>query len=388
MTKLPPFAIKRLYVLAGAALVAVLTWGLYAWKSSPQGAAVPVAAEENAGAGPRADAQGAQAPAETLTALRATRSASLDGLGELGSAVQPNARISIDDAVAVRVPPAPTPQDQHVSSARPAPPPFGSSPEPVAPPQGPGSAGGAQALLKSARDAMSAGNLVAARRDYTQALRFGLPPDTANEVRDELSRLAEALVFTRANVADDPLTRAHVVRPGERLALIAARERVTPEFLAELNALDNPNLLHAGARIKIVHGPFHAVIYKSAHRMDVSLGDVVLRSYRVGLGAEGGTPLGQWMVGGKLQDPDWTDPSTGRYYAADDPQNPIGDHWIALECLAGDCLGRRGFGVHGTIEPDSIGADRSMGCVRLTPEDIAAVYDLFVPKDSRIEIKP
>ncbi len=388
MAQLPPHAIKRAAVLGSAALIAVMTWGLYAWKSTPQAPVASAVDSDMPDPLGRAAPKQAAEPADSLTGLRATRSSSGNQLGELNSAVQTNARASIEDSVAVRMPPAPTSRSAAAQTALIPPLPADSNPPPSGPQQALKPLGDPQALLKSAGDAKSAGDLLAARRDYTQALRSGLPLQSADEARQELSRISEALVFARANVADDPLTATHVVRPGERLSIIAARERVTFEFLAELNSLDNPNLLPVGARIKIVHGPFHAVIHKSAHRMDVYLDDVVVRSYRVGLGADDGTPPGEWMVGNKLKNPDWTDPSTGRYYAADDPENPIGDHWIALECVSGDCLGRRGFGIHGTIDPQSIGANISMGCVRLTTEDIAAVYDLFVPKDSRIEINP
>ncbi|MFQ5411724.1 MAG: L,D-transpeptidase, partial [Phycisphaerae bacterium] len=113
-----------------------------------------------------------------------------------------------------------------------------------------------------------------------------------------------------------------------------------------------------------------------------------IRSFRVGLGTNGGTPLGRWFVKNKLENPAWTDPGTGRYYAAADPDNPIGERWIGIECVEGGCLGREGFGIHGTIEPQSIGENMSMGCVRLVPEDVALLYDLLVERHSHIDIRP
>ena len=94
------------------------------------------------------------------------------------------------------------------------------------------------------------------------------------------------------------------------------------------------------------------------------------------------------MVTTKLSNPEWTDPRSGQYYAPDDTQNPIGEYWIGLDCIAGDCIGDSGYGIHGTIEPESIGADMSMGCVRLLPDDIREVYQLLVRRHSTVDIVP
>ncbi|NBQ16677.1 MAG: L,D-transpeptidase, partial [Proteobacteria bacterium] len=36
-----------------------------------------------------------------------------------------------------------------------------------------------------------------------------------------------------------------------------------------------------------------------------------------------------------------------------------------------------GYGIHGTTEPQSIGKQMSMGCVRLGDADVEAVYELI-----------
>jgi lipoprotein-anchoring transpeptidase ErfK/SrfK len=47
-----------------------------------------------------------------------------------------------------------------------------------------------------------------------------------------------------------------------------------------------------------------------------------------------------------------------------------------------------GYGIHGTIEPQSIGREMSMGCVRLGAEDVALVYELLMPRVSVVKIVP
>src|SRR5205814_7990587 len=90
------------------------------------------------------------------------------------------------------------------------------------------------------------------------------------------------------------------------------------------------NHLRVGQKIKLINGPFRAVIEKSQHRMDIYLSDIFVRSLPVGLGADGYTPTGEWVVNNKLRNPDWRDPVTNRHYLAADPDNPIGERWIGL----------------------------------------------------------
>lgn len=242
--------------------------------------------------------------------------------------------------------------------------------------------------IVAGRRALAKGELHTARLALSAALRDDLSPADETFARAELERLADALTFSRTVSPNDPLASTHIVSSGESVAVIANRYKITPGLLVSLNPLSDPSRIRVGQRLKVLHGPFHAVIDKSAHRMDVYLGDVFLRSFRVGLGTNGGTPLGTWSVRNKLENPEWADPSTGRLYLADDPENPIGERWIGLHGVEGECVGRTGFGIHGTIDPASIGENMSMGCIRMAPDDVALTYDLLLGHHSKVTIQP
>ncbi|NBQ16587.1 MAG: hypothetical protein EBU31_18715 [Proteobacteria bacterium] len=47
-----------------------------------------------------------------------------------------------------------------------------------------------------------------------------------------------------------------------------------------------------------------------------------------------------------------------------------------------------GYGIHGTIDDDSIGQQRSMGCVRMHAKDVELVYELLTEPNSTITIAP
>ena len=44
---------------------------------------------------------------------------------------------------------------------------------------------------------------------------------------------------------------------------------------------------------------------------------------------------------------------------------------MGLKGEDGNAVGKQSYGIHGTIEPDSIGKQASMGCIRMGHEDIA-----------------
>lgn len=250
-------------------------------------------------------------------------------------------------------------------------------------------------LAQQGLDLIAANEHVLARDKLTRVLeRGGLSPGDEEAVRDALARVNERLVFGPEVVPGDPFTMEYTIRSGDVLSKLP-REMgllVPWRFIGTVNRIDDPARIRVGQRIKLVTGPFHALVHKSEHRMDVYLGDgaeqVFVRSFDVGLGENDGTPIGRWRIGTKVQNPDWRNPRTGEYFSSDDPENPIGEWWLALEPDEERLKDATSYGIHGTIDPDSIGDDRSMGCVRMRDADIAIVYELLRSGSSYVEIRP
>ena len=49
---------------------------------------------------------------------------------------------------------------------------------------------------------------------------------------------------------------------------------------------------------------------------------------------------------------------------------------------------QQGYGIHGTIEPDTIGQQASLGCIRMYNEDVELLFDLLYVGQSRVEVRP
>jgi L,D-transpeptidase ErfK/SrfK len=99
------------------------------------------------------------------------------------------------------------------------------------------------------------------------------------------------------------------------------------------------------------------------------------QSFPIGIGREGWeTPLGRTAVASKKKNPSWVPTASEHEENPDLPQvvppgpdNPMGE--LALY------LALRGYAIHGTNRPYSIGRRDSHGCIRLYPEDIAKLFE-------------
>ena len=134
---------------------------------------------------------------------------------------------------------------------------------------------------------------------------------TAAALRNELLPIGAETILSPRIVDNDPLVTRYVIQTGDSLAKIAAMYKVSPELLASVNGMADKNLIRAGQTIKVVKGPFRAVVRKQEFVLEVYLGDTFVRHFRVGLGAADSTPTGDWEVGTKLINPTYYPPRGG-----------------------------------------------------------------------------
>jgi lipoprotein-anchoring transpeptidase ErfK/SrfK len=101
-------------------------------------------------------------------------------------------------------------------------------------------------------------------------------------------------------------------------------------------------------------------------------GDKLIAAYPVTIGSvHTVSPIGEWKVRGIAKLPSFRydkemlqhGKRSGNFYRLPPgPRNPVGVMWIALN--------KKGIGIHGTNEPDSIGRAASHGCIRLANWDV------------------
>jgi LysM repeat protein len=250
--------------------------------------------------------------------------------------------------------------------------------------------------LADARAQMETGDLLAARSILNQALlsRQLSSSDTA-QARQLLQEINRETILSPRRFPNDEFGGSYNVRPGELMSQIARQHNVTWQFLGRINGISDPRRLRAGQTLKVIQGPFHAIVTKGTFTLDLYLGEpeqpgsLFIASYPVGLGENDSTPAGVWLVEPqkKLANPTYYSPRGEGVIPYGDPRNPLGTHWIGLKGLEGDAVGKTSYGIHGTIEPESIGKMESMGCIRLLNEDVAVVFDMLVEGQSRVIVR-
>ncbi len=229
--------------------------------------------------------------------------------------------------------------------------------------------------------------IIDARDKLNEMLSMPMTGEQLAFVKKQLARLSEEWLFARIVFPEDNLCSSYKVEPGDQFRILGKKFKVPYEILMRINNISSPKALRAGETIKVINGPFHCKIYRSAFTMDLYLQDIFVRSFSVGLGKPGmETPTGRWVIkpGGKLVSPLWTDPATGTTYEAEDQDYPLGSRWIGLEGIKGTAKDRSGFAIHGTKNTEEIGTAESRGCIRLYNEDVILLYNFLMPGVSQV----
>ncbi len=176
-------------------------------------------------------------------------------------------------------------------------------------------------------------------------------------------------VSTYTVVAHDTL--ADIARKNEigLTELVAANPTITSATIhpGQTLTIAGRHLLPMGMRSGIV-------VNLAELRLFRFLPDGRVLTAPISVGREGwDTPAGTTKVVEKRENPVWTIPASIRAEKPSlpdkiqpGPDNPLGKYALTL--------GWPGYLIHGTNAPSSIGKPSSHGCIRLYPEDIAALF--------------
>ena len=223
--------------------------------------------------------------------------------------------------------------------------------------------------LAAAEEKLASGETLAAHRDLSKL--YWNHKEFRPEIQEMIDSTAKAIFFQPKPHYIEP----YVVQEGDRLEVIAKKYQLSWEYLARLNRTE-PRRIQIGQKVKVMKGPFGAIVDLPEFSLTIHLQGYYVKRYQVGIGKDGSSPVGKFPVLNKVDNPPYTGPN-GKVISADDPNNPLGERWIDL----GDS-----YGIHGTIDPNSIGKAESRGCIRLRDPDIVEVYD-FLVKGSEVVLR-
>ena len=171
----------------------------------------------------------------------------------------------------------------------------------------------------------------------------------------------------------------HVVARGESLGLIAKRNNTSVEAIQRSNGIPtNSHNIRAGQSLRFFKGSWNLEAVKSEYILMVYFEGKFFKYYKVGIGIQNRTPVGKFEIVDKAIDPEYKGLPSGH------KDNPLGSRWMRFVDNARPHL--TGFGIHGTIEPDSIGKPSSQGCLRLRNDKVEELY-FIVPVKTELVIK-
>ena len=142
-----------------------------------------------------------------------------------------------------------------------------------------------------------------------------------------------------------------------KIAAYKQREKTRSWVLAVL-------MFSALAGAQTTANPRQVVVSIPDRKLAVIENGRVVRTFAVSVGAASSpSPAGDFHIVNRVVKPAYYHSGT---VVAAGPDNPIGSRWLGLD--------RKGFGIHGTNEPRSIGKAASHGCIRLRNRDVEQFF--------------
>jgi len=175
------------------------------------------------------------------------------------------------------------------------------------------------------------------------------------------------------DIAADSIS--YTVKPGDSLYVLARKNHTTVDFIKKINGLKGDNI-YPKMKLKIHTAPFSILVDKSKNTLVLYSKDVPVKKYSVATGKKNCTPVGEFKIADKLVHPTWF--KTGAILPPGSPENALGTRWMGFDKPA--------YGIHGTIEPKSIGTQASEGCIRMLNEEVEELYSI-VPVGTKVTIQ-
>ena len=221
----------------------------------------------------------------------------------------------------------------------------------------------ANTLYQQAVALNNGGDLLKAKELYKRIVTEYPDFENIASTQKELESLNMRIIFSNTPTEKAVL---HDIQAGDTLGKIAKKYGTTVDLIKISNNLQN-DTIRVGKKLRVWTGQFNIFVDKSQNILMLKEGDDVVKVYRVSTGSENSTPVGQYKITSKLVDPVWF--NKGVVLPPESPQNVLGTRWLGFDLP--------GYGIHGTIEPETIGQQVTAGCVRMRNQDVEELYSII-----------
>ncbi len=156
----------------------------------------------------------------------------------------------------------------------------------------------------------------------------------------------------------------------------AKAKKASGRILLALGLMLTTPVLAQNARQPGSHPRRQVLVSIPHHKLAVLEEGQVVRIFPVAVGAAvSPSPTGDFQIVSRVANPTYYHPGVVIPPGGD---NPVGTRWVGLN--------QKGYGIHGTNEPRSIGKAASHGCIRLRNRDIEQFFRMVSVGDT-VEIR-
>lgn len=226
-------------------------------------------------------------------------------------------------------------------------------------------------LLKEADDTFDQGNIIEAKALYKEAMATIKDVNALKDIQDKIEKMNMKIIFS---MYQDNCSQEYIVKAKDVLSKIAKKYKTTVNLIKRSNGLES-DTIRLGQKLKVNICSFSIVVDKSQNILLLKRNGEVLKTYIVSTGKDGNTPIGKFAIVNKLVKPTWF--RTGAVIPPDSPENVLGSRWLGFNL--------KGYGIHGTNDPDNLGKQITLGCVRMRNEDVNELFDM-VPVETEVII--
>lgn len=215
------------------------------------------------------------------------------------------------------------------------------------------------------------GDFVNAQNTYRKLISEYPDQENIDMIQKEYENLSMQIIFSNTPTENSVM---HEVVSGDSLGKLAKKYNTTIELIKISNSLKS-DIIRIGQKLRIWNATFNIFVDKSQNILMLKTGDKVVKVYNVSTGSNNSTPVGEFTITTKLTDPVWF--NRGVVVPPESPENVLGSRWLGFDLP--------GYGIHGTVEPETIGSQVTAGCVRMRNEEVEELYSI-IPYGTKVVV--
>jgi LysM repeat protein len=185
--------------------------------------------------------------------------------------------------------------------------------------------------------------------------------EESHRLEDLLGQLAGTVIYSQQHLLMPP----HVVAAGETLQTIAAPLGISAQVLGKINGVSESSPLVPGEQLKVVRGPFDAVVSVSRRRLSLQLRGAYAGSFPVAVGRHFLPRVGSTLAVEEIR----RDAPSSRHI---DPRAAVRQGIVLADGLV----------IEAAVDPTAVSDDTAPASLIVSVRDLVELSDILGPGSS------